>query len=198
MLDDPRDIRISNALDDLVKKTSEVEDTLHRYLPRTDVRFPPLPVKELDWRTVEQGDIPALLDFLKDDPDPKAPFVESRQRRTLESVCSRDREGGCVVLSKSGEIIACGVFTIGVPDTVADIENIQVRSDFRRRGIGTWLTECMIQLAECAQFLEVELVTLNPAAEEMYRKIGFEDTGWCGYPSGASIFRRSVRSDRGG
>ncbi|MFO7814711.1 MAG: ribosomal protein S18-alanine N-acetyltransferase [Halanaerobiales bacterium] len=59
------------------------------------------------------------------------------------------------------------------------IVNLAVKKDFRRRGIGSYLIDEIIDMARNlkAEFVTLEVRVTNKAAIELYEKLGFEKAG---------------------
>lgn len=60
----------------------------------------------------------------------------------------------------------------------AHILNVTIRSDFRRRGLGTWLVREVLSMMEKNMVTDVflEVRRSNNAAIALYKKLGFEET----------------------
>ena len=60
-----------------------------------------------------------------------------------------------------------------------ELENVVVRQEFRRRGLGRLLIQHLLQLAraDCAARIFLEVRESNESARKLYSQLGFRETG---------------------
>ncbi|WP_334267951.1 GNAT family N-acetyltransferase [Edaphobacter sp. HDX4] len=82
-------------------------------------------------------------------------------------------DGSGLVGFAVGKIIGSGV------DALAELESVVVDKDSRRRGVGRRLCEAVLEWCESegAASVELEVRSLNHAAQAVYRRIGFVEEG---------------------
>ncbi len=118
-------------------------------------------------RPAEQGDIPALAKL--EAAAVPFPWRESLYRDSLSAHC-------CRVLEAGGEPVGCLVYQ-RVADT-AELLNIVVHPRWQGRGLGRLLLEHFIhENREHCRYLILEVRTGNERAIQLYRRLGFRETG---------------------
>jgi ribosomal-protein-alanine N-acetyltransferase len=82
-------------------------------------------------------------------------------------------DGSDIVGFAIGKVIGTGV------DALAELESVVVDKDSRRRGVGRRLCEAVLDWCENegAASVELEVRSLNRAAQAVYRRIGFVEEG---------------------
>ena len=86
-----------------------------------------------------------------------------------------DEIGISIVLKREDEAVACGRIVLDMEDDRIIIEQIGVREDLRRQHIGTEVLHRLMDIAAECETDEVWAKTrMNPIAEEMMEKHGFE------------------------
>jgi ribosomal-protein-alanine N-acetyltransferase len=81
-------------------------------------------------------------------------------------------------VTSAGEERLAGYIIFWIVYGEAHVLNLTVRSEFRRRGLATWMMESAFALME--EFLVyhvfLEVRRSNTAARELYRKLGFKES----------------------
>jgi ribosomal-protein-alanine N-acetyltransferase len=110
----------------------------------------------------------------------------------------------CLVVQSAaahGDVVAYGVLALG--DGTADLDNLTVRADHERRGIGRWLLDILLDAAggRGAREVLLEVRHDNNPAIALYRADGFVEInrrrGYYARDLDAVIMRRSVEAPRG-
>lgn len=118
------------------------------------------------------------------------PDIQNTQRRWLrEAVSSRD---ALVLIVKEGErLVATGTATVSKskifwPERYGYIRDVYVEEDYRGRGVGSALTENLIEWFKHKEVTWIELVALtkNAAANIFWQE--------CGFTSIFNIYRRNI------
>lgn len=129
-----------------------------------------LPHPEIRIRPLRAGDAPALaaIDAQSNDPSWSAPQFE-RELQLKHSVA-------LVAENTDGPVAFAIAWAI---HGTAQLLQLAVRPDFRRRGIGRALLEAAMECSRarnCGR-MELECRAENTAARNLYREFGFEVTG---------------------
>ena len=133
---------------------------------------------KLTHRPAEPGDIERICTFALNAEElfhlyPKAdyPLTPNQLHRAM-----RERTSNTVVLA-GDEVAAFANLNKWEPNGVCAIGNVCVASEYRGRGIGTYLIKAMINAARHdynASSIEVSCFETNPDALDLYKGIGFE------------------------
>lgn len=97
------------------------------------------------------------------------------QPLSLKQIEEMDRSESYRIYREEDERGVCGYLIIHDSFDVYEIIKIAVRSDARRKGIGEKLIERAFSQMDLPLFLEVR--ESNFAAQELYKKLGFEKVG---------------------
>jgi ribosomal protein S18 acetylase RimI-like enzyme len=77
---------------------------------------------------------------------------------------------------QAGVVAASQFLSIKFPGPALWIEELYVRPEFRRTGLGRKLVEALVEVAEAQgiQGIELEAYRMNTAASVLYRSLGFQ------------------------
>jgi ribosomal protein S18 acetylase RimI-like enzyme len=128
--------------------------------------------EEEDWRLVRD----ARLAALRDAPDVLLPgkpaeplWSERRWRRTWQS-------GLWLVARANGR--TAGLARLSYADPDAYVESVWTHPQFRHRGVGSSMVLRLTQYRRPTGNLFVWVIHPNPEAFRLYRRLGFETTGY--------------------
>jgi ribosomal-protein-alanine N-acetyltransferase len=150
----------------------------------------------LEVRPMRRGDI-GLVAAIEADRHPVATWSASVFHDALDAP---DRYLCLVVESAAahGDVVAYGVLALG--DGTADLDNLTVRADHERRGIGSWMLRVLLDEAggRGAREVLLEVRHDNDPAIALYRADGFIEInrrrGYYAHDLDAVIMRRSVET----
>jgi ribosomal-protein-alanine N-acetyltransferase len=159
-------------------------------------------------RTATPDDIPAMLE-LERQCAMAAHWTESQYQRVFQSTESDSSQPLALVIDEDSGVRSEPRSTVELPliafliashlAAAWELENVVVKSTFRRKGAGTALLNELLIRAQAAKsesvFLEVR--ESNQAARALYLKSGFEQKGrrqgyYSNPPEDAILYRRSL------
>ena len=157
-------------------------------------------------RTATPGDVPAMLE-LERQCAMAAHWTESQYQRVFQSTESDSSQRWALVMDEDSDVeprstVEFPLIAFLIASHLAaewELENVVVKSTFRRKGAGTALLKELLIRARAAKsesvFLEVR--ESNQAARALYLKSGFEQKGrrqgyYSNPPEDAILYRRSL------
>ena len=144
-------------------------------MPQTD--FTP-------FRPATAADVPTLLELMRAFyAEEGYPFSEAGARAAVVHLLGNDRAGRIWVAQGDQRLLGYVVLTLGYSlehhGVVAFVDEVFVVSESRGRGLGT--SALALAEAECrtlgVRTLQLEVERDNVAAQELYRRSGFNDHG---------------------
>lgn len=135
----------------------------------------------MEIREAVSGDIPQLAELLAELFAQEADFTPDarKQRRALGAILNRREAGRIYCASHAGAPVGMVsiLFTISTAEggPVAWLEDMIVRPDWRRQGVGRQLLRRAIGEARAAGCMRITLLTdaTNQGAERFYSRAGF-------------------------
>ena len=126
-------------------------------------------------------DIPQLVELLGQLFEQEAEFTPnaSKQESALKMILADAKVGKVFVARDGGKVVAMAslLYTVSTAEggRAALFEDLVVRTDHRKQGIGAKLLEYVIGQARAEGILRLTLLTdmQNESAQVLYRKLGF-------------------------
>lgn len=126
-------------------------------------------------------DLPQLVELLGQLFEQEAEFTPdaTRQETALKLIFADPKLGRIFVARDGGKVVAMAslLFTVSTAEggRAALFEDLVVRADHRKQGIGAKLLEYVIAQARAEGLLRLTLLTdmQNESAQTLYRKLGF-------------------------
>jgi GNAT superfamily N-acetyltransferase len=135
----------------------------------------------IDCGQAQEKDLPALVELLGQLFASEAEFSPdaSKQERALKMILA-DAKVGRIFVARDGKTVvamASLLYTVSTAEggRAALFEDLVVRPDYRKQGIGAKLLGYVIEQARAEGLLRLTLLTdmQNERAQVMYRKLGF-------------------------
>ncbi len=135
----------------------------------------------MDFGPAKKDDLPQMVELLGVLFTHEAEFSPDadKQKRALEAIFASPAVGRLYVAREGKRVVAMAslLFTVSTAEggKAALFEDLVVRDDFRRQGIGAKLLEYVIGQARAEGVLRLTLLTdmQNERAQVLYRKLGF-------------------------
>ena len=135
----------------------------------------------MDLGPAKKDDLPQMIELLGVLFANEAEFSPDagKQKRALEAIFADPAVGRLYVAREGKRVLAMAslLFTVSTAEggKAALFEDLVVRDDFRRQGIGARLLEYVIGQARAEGVLRLTLLTdmQNERAQVLYRKLGF-------------------------
>jgi len=136
---------------------------------------------ELNYGPATAKDLPQMVELLAVLFTDEAEFQPNadKQRRALEQILTNPTIGTLYVAREGKRVIAMAslLYTVSTAEggRAALCEDLVVRPDYRKQGIGAKLLEYVIAQARAAGITRITLLTdmQNERAQAMYRRAGF-------------------------
>ena len=135
----------------------------------------------IDCGQAQEKDLPALVELLGQLFASEAEFSPdaSKQERALKMILA-DAKVGRIFVARDGKTVvamASLLYTVSTAEggRAALFEDLVVRPDYRKQGIGARLLEYVIEQARIEGVLRLTLLTdmQNEQAQALYRRLGF-------------------------
>lgn len=135
----------------------------------------------IEFGVAKKEDLPQMVELLGVLFAQEAEFSPDaeKQKRALEAIIASPTVGRLYVAREGRRLVAMAnlLFTISTAEggKAAWFEDLVVRDDYRRQGIGARLLQHVINEARAAGVLRITLLTdmQNERAQVLYRKLGF-------------------------
>ncbi len=135
----------------------------------------------LKFEPASQKDLPQMVELLADLFEQEAEFSPdaSKQETALKMIFADPKLGKLFVGRDGGKVVAMAslLFTVSTAEggKAALFEDLVVRPEYRKQGIGARILEYVIEQARAEGVLRLTLLTdmQNEQAQALYRRLGF-------------------------
>lgn len=137
------------------------------------------------YRTATRSDLESLLKLVQEFHQlEQLAFDPDLDRTALEQLLSDPALGQIWLIQQSNTILGYVIVTFGYSvefrGREASIEELYLRPDYRKLGIGTQTLQFLESIYRSRNFtcLSLEVSAHNHSAQRVYRKAGFDDRGY--------------------